>query len=136
MRDHGQHSHRDGGEQRHNNQRCGQRGATLTMAAVDCGVVINPDGAKSQVEGAIGFGLAAALYGAITIANGAVEQKNFDGFRVLRMNEMPTVEVHLVDSDEAPSGLGEPGVPPIAPAVANALFVLNGKRIRKLPMVA
>ena len=106
------------------------------MAAVDCGVVINPDGAKSQVEGAIGFGLAAALYGAITIANGAVEQKNFDGFRVLRMNEMPTVEVHLVDSDEAPSGLGEPGVPPIAPAVANALFVLNGKRIRKLPMVA
>ena len=105
------------------------------VAAVDCGVVINPDGAKSQVEGAIGFGLAAALYGAITIANGAVEQKNFDGFRVLRMNEMPTVEVHLVDSDEAPSGLGEPGVPPIAPAVANALFALNRRRIRKLPMV-
>ena len=73
--------------------------------------------------------------GAITIANGAVEQKNFDGFRVLRMNEMPTVEVHLVDSDEAPSGLGEPGVPPIAPAVANALFALNRRRIRKLPMV-
>jgi isoquinoline 1-oxidoreductase subunit beta len=105
------------------------------VAAVDCGVVINPDGARSQVEGGIGFGLAAALYGAITIANGAVVQKNFDGFRVLRMNETPEIEVHLVESDEAPTGLGEPGVPPIAPAVANAVFALTGKRQRRLPFV-
>ena len=105
------------------------------VAAVDCGVVINPDGARSQTEGGIGYGLAAALYGAITIANGAVMQKNFDGYRVLRMNEMPEIEVHLLESDEAPSGLGEPGVPPIAPAVANALFALTGKRHRSLPFV-
>jgi isoquinoline 1-oxidoreductase subunit beta len=106
------------------------------VAAVDCGVVINPDGARSQTEGGIGYGLAAALYGAITIANGAVVQKNFDGYRVLRMNEMPEIEVHLMESDEAPSGLGEPGVPPIAPAVANAVFALTGRRQRKLPFVA
>ncbi|PYV55015.1 MAG: hypothetical protein DMG91_13175 [Acidobacteria bacterium] len=105
------------------------------VAAVDCGVVINPDGARSQTEGGIGYGLAAALYGAITVANGAVMQKNFDGYRVLRMNEMPEIEVHLLESDEAPSGLGEPGVPPIAPAVANALFALTGKRHRSLPFV-
>jgi len=105
------------------------------VAAVDCGVVINPDGAKSQTEGGIGYGLAAALYGAITIDKGAVVQQNFDSYRVLRMNEMPAIEIHLVESDEAPTGLGEPGVPPIAPAVANALFALTGKRARRLPLV-
>ena len=106
------------------------------VAAVDCGTTINPDGAKAQIEGGIVFGLSAALFGAITIAGGAVEQTNFDGFRILRMNESPEVEVHLVESGAAPSGLGEPGVPPIAPAVANALFKLTGKRLRKMPFVA
>lgn len=106
------------------------------VAAVDCGTTINPDGAKAQIEGGIVFGLSAALFGAITIAGGAVEQTNFDGFRILRMNESPEVEVHLVESGAAPSGLGEPGVPPIAPAVANALFMLTGKRLRKMPFVA
>jgi isoquinoline 1-oxidoreductase beta subunit len=105
------------------------------VSAVDCGVVINPNGAEAQSEGAIAYGLSAALYGAITIANGATEQSNFDGYQVLRMSDMPEVEVHLVPSGDDPGGLGEPGVPPIAPAVANAMFALNGKRLRKLPFV-
>ena len=106
------------------------------VAAVDCGVVINPDGAISQSEGAMAYGLSAALYGAITIKNGAAEQSNFDGYAVLRMSDMPEVEVHLVPSGDEPGGLGEPGTPPIAPAVANAMFALNGKRLRKLPFVS
>jgi isoquinoline 1-oxidoreductase beta subunit len=106
------------------------------VSAVDCGVVINPNGAETQSEGAIAYGLSAALYGAITIKNGAVEQRNFDGYQVLRMSDMPEIEVHLVPSGDAPGGLGEPGTPPIAPAVANAMFALTGKRLRKLPFVA
>ena len=106
------------------------------FSAVDCGVVINPNGAEAQSEGAIAYGLSAALYGAITINNGAVEQTNFDGYQVLRMSDMPEVEVHLVPSGDDPGGLGEPGVPPIAPAVANAMFALTGKRFRKLPFVS
>jgi isoquinoline 1-oxidoreductase beta subunit len=106
------------------------------FSAVDCGVVINPDGAEAQSEGAIAYGLSAALYGAITIKDGAVEQTNFDGYQVLRMSDMPEVEVHLVPSGDDPGGLGEPGVPPIAPAVANAMFALTGKRFRKLPFVS
>ena len=80
--------------------------------------------------------MSAALYGAITIKDGAVEQTNFDGYQVLRMSDMPEVEVYLVPSGDDPGGLGEPGVPPIAPAVANAMFALNGKRLRKLPFVS
>jgi isoquinoline 1-oxidoreductase subunit beta len=106
------------------------------VSAVDCGVVINPNGAEAQSEGAIAYGLSAALYGAITIANGGTEQSNFDGYQVLRMRDMPEVEVYLVPSGDDPGGLGEPGVPPIAPAVANAMFALNGNRLRKLPFVA
>jgi isoquinoline 1-oxidoreductase beta subunit len=106
------------------------------FSAVDCGVVINPNGAEAQSEGAIAYGLSAALYGAITIKDGAVEQTNFDGYQVLRMSDMPEVEVYLVPSGDDPGGLGEPGVPPIAPAVANAMFALNGKRLRKLPFVS
>ncbi len=105
------------------------------VSAVDCGTVINPDGAEAQSEGAIAYGLSAALYGAITIDQGAVQQTNFDGYQVLRMSDMPEVEVHLVPSGDEPGGLGEPGVPPIAPAVANAMFALTGKRLRKLPFV-
>jgi len=104
------------------------------VAAVDLGVALNPDSVEHQVEGAIVFGLSAALRGEITLAKGAVVQGNFDDYEPLRMDEMPAVEVHLVPSDEAPGGIGEPGLPPIAPAVANALFAATGKRIRRLPI--
>ena len=104
------------------------------VCAVDCGVAINPDIIRAQMEGGIGFGLAAALDGAITLNEGRVEQSNFHDYTVLRMNEMPKVEVHIVPSQENPTGVGEPGVPPIAPAVCNTLLALTGKRIRTLPI--
>jgi isoquinoline 1-oxidoreductase beta subunit len=104
------------------------------VAAVDLGVAVNPDSVEHQVEGAIVYGLSAALRGEITLANGAVVQGNFDEYEPLRMDEMPAVEVHLVPSHEPPGGIGEPGLPPIAPAVANAVFALTGKRIRRLPI--
>jgi isoquinoline 1-oxidoreductase beta subunit len=104
------------------------------VCAVNCGVAVNPDVIRAQMEGGIGFGLSAALYGAITLKDGAVEQSNFHDYPVLRINEMPAVEVHIVASTDKPTGVGEPGVPPIAPAVANALFAATGKRLRKLPL--
>jgi isoquinoline 1-oxidoreductase subunit beta len=104
------------------------------VCAVHCGLAVNPDVVKAQMESGIGFGLSAALYGAITIKDGAVEQSNFHDYPVLRINEMPTVEVYIVPSTEKPTGVGEPGVPPIAPAVANALAAATGKRLRKLPL--
>jgi len=104
------------------------------VCAVDCGIAVNPDVVRAQMEGGIGFGLSAALYGAITLKDGAVEQSNFHDYPVLRINEMPAIEVHIVQSAEKPSGVGEPGVPPIAPAVANALAAATGKRVRKLPL--
>jgi isoquinoline 1-oxidoreductase beta subunit len=103
------------------------------VCAVDCGIAINPDVIAAQMEGGIGFGLGAALYGAITLKDGRVEQDNFNGYRVLRMNEMPRVEVHIVPSAEAPTGVGEPGVAPIGPAVANAIFAATGTRVHVLP---
>lgn len=103
------------------------------VAAVDCGIVVNPDGVQQQIEGAIVYGLSAALHGAITMENGRVMESNFDTYKPLRMSEMPKVEVHIVESDEHPSGIGEPGTPPIAPAVANAVFALTGKRLRSMP---
>ena len=106
------------------------------VCAVDCGTVVNPNIVRAQMEGAIVFGLNAAFNGPITVAHGGVQQQNFNTYPLLRLNETPVTEVHLVDSDEAPTGVGEPGVPPIAPAVANALFVLTGKRIRSLPITA
>jgi isoquinoline 1-oxidoreductase beta subunit len=102
--------------------------------AVDCGIAVNPSNVRAQIEGSIIFGLSAALYGEITIENGRVQQSNFDDYPVLRMDEVPEIAVHIVDSGEAPKGIGEPGVPPIAPAVTNALFSLTGKRVRKLPI--
>ncbi len=87
------------------------------------------------MEGGIGFGLSAALYGKITLKDGVVEQSNFHDYPILRINEMPAVEVHIVPSAEAPTGVGEPGVPVIAPAVANALAAATGARIRTLPLV-
>ena len=104
------------------------------VCAVDCGIVINPDVVRAQMEGAIAFGLGAALYGEITIEKGRVVSNNFDTYRVLRQREMPVVEVHMVPSTEAPSGVGEPGTPPIGPAVANALLALTGKPTRTVPI--
>ena len=103
------------------------------VAAVDCGMTVNPQTIERQIEGAIVYGLSAALYGRIGFKDGRVEQGNFNDYPVLRMNEMPKVEVHIVQSSEKPGGIGEPGTPPIAPAVANAVFALTGKRLRSLP---
>ena len=104
------------------------------VCAVDCGLAINPDVIRAQMEGGIGFGLAAALHGAITLKDGRVEQSNFHQYRLLRIPEMPAVEVHIMPSQAKPTGVGEPGVPPIAPAVANAIFAATGKRLRNLPL--
>jgi len=104
------------------------------VCAVDCGLAVNPDNVRSQMEGGIGFGLTAALYGKITLKDGAVEQSNFHDYPLVRINEMPAVEVHIVPSTAKPTGVGEPGVPPIAPAVANALAQATGKRFRSLPL--
>ncbi len=103
------------------------------VAAVDCGMIVNPDGIHQQIEGAIVFGLSAALHGAITLEKGRVMQSNFNDYPPLRYSEMPLVEVHIVASSEPPTGIGEPGTPPIAPAVANAVFRLTGKRMRRMP---
>ena len=102
--------------------------------AVDCGQVVNPDTIKAQMEGCVVFGLTAALYGEISFENGRVKQRNFHDYKMLRMNEMPVVDVHIMDSKEKMGGVGEPGVPPVAPAVMNALFTLTGKRVRNLPL--
>jgi len=112
----------------------GQVRVHRVVAAVDCGRVINPDGVVQQIEGGIVYGLAAALHGEITLEGGRPVQSNFHDYPILRHSEMPQVEVHLVPSEAPPSGVGEPGTPPIAPAVANALFVLTGKRVRRLPL--
>lgn len=103
------------------------------VCALDCGMIVNPDTVRAQIEGGIVFGLTAALWGEITIKNGRVEQSNFDNYRMLRLHEMPAVDVHLVPSTEAPGGVGEPGTVAIAPAITNAVFAATGKRIRKLP---
>lgn len=102
--------------------------------AIDCGICINPQGVSAQMESGIGYGLSAALYGRITLKDGRVEQSNFHDYPVLRMDEMPRIDVHIVQSTEKPGGAGEVGTPPIAPAVANALFALNGRRLRRLPI--
>lgn len=104
------------------------------VAAVDCGMTVNPEIIRRQIEGGIVYGLSAALYGRITLKDGRVEQANFHDYPVLRMSEMPRVEVHIVASKEPPGGIGEPGTPPIAPAVVNAIFAATGKRLRSLPI--
>jgi isoquinoline 1-oxidoreductase beta subunit len=98
--------------------------------AGDCAAV------RAQVEGAIMFGITAALYGEITLKNGRVEQSNFDNYRVLRIDEAPAVEVHIIESGEPPGGMGEPGTSAVAPAMTNAIFAATGKRLRKLPIDA
>jgi isoquinoline 1-oxidoreductase beta subunit len=104
------------------------------VCAVDCGVAVNPSVIRAQMESGIAFGLTAALHGAITLKDGIVEQSNFHDYAPLRINEMPHVEVHIVASSAKPTGVGEPGVPPIAPAVANAIFSATAKRMRSLPI--
>jgi isoquinoline 1-oxidoreductase beta subunit len=104
------------------------------VCAIDCGMHVNPSTIEAQMQSGIVFGLTAALKGAITIENGRVTQSNFHDYQMLRIAEMPVVEVHIVPSNEAPGGVGEPGTPPIAPAVCNAIFAATGKRIRKLPI--
>jgi isoquinoline 1-oxidoreductase beta subunit len=104
------------------------------VCAVDCGTIVNPDIVKAQMESGIIFGITAALFGEITIKDGRVEQHNFDDYRVLRLNESPAIEVYLVNSTEAPGGVGEPGTSAVMPAVANAIFAATGKRLRRLPV--
>jgi len=104
------------------------------VCAVDCGTIVNPDTVKAQMESGIIFGITAALFGEITIKDGRVEQSNFNNYRMLRINEAPVIDVHLVKSSEPPGGVGEPGTSAVMPAVANAIFEATGKRIRKLPV--
>ena len=103
-------------------------------AAIDCGMIVNPDIVRSQMEGAITFGLTATLKNEITIKDGRIEQSNFHDFPLLRFDEMPEIEVVIIKSNKSPEGIGEPGVPSIAPAVANAVFAATGSRQRKLPL--
>ena len=106
------------------------------VCAVDCGTVINPDTVRAQMEGGIIFGLTAALKTEITLKDGRVQQDNFHDYQMLRIFESPEIEVHIVPSSENPTGVGEPGVPPVAPALANAIFAVTGKRIHRLPIRA
>ena len=106
------------------------------VCAVDCGLPVNPDIIEAQIQGAVIFGITAALYGEITIENGRVQQSNFDSYQMLRMNEAPAVEVHIVKSTEPPGGMGEVGTSAVMPAVANAVFAATGVRLRRLPIDA
>jgi len=102
---------------------------------VDCGIVVNPDGARSQIEGSILFGVSNALKERGTVANGTLVQSNFHDYQVLRMDEVPDVEVHIVPSTEYPTGLGEPGTTTVAPALSNAIFAATGARVRQVPLL-
>jgi isoquinoline 1-oxidoreductase beta subunit len=104
------------------------------ICALDCGSVVNPDTVQAQVQGAVIFGISAALYGQITLKDGRVEQTNFNSYRVLRMNEAPAIEVYIVQNTEPPGGMGEPGTSAIVPAITNAIFAATGKRLRNLPV--
>jgi isoquinoline 1-oxidoreductase beta subunit len=104
-------------------------------AAIDCGLAVNPNSVRAQVEGGIAFGLSAAFFGEITLDNGAVRQSNFHDYRLVTMAQMPRVDVAIVARDAKPSGVGEEAVGPVAPAVANAIFAATGKRIRALPFL-
>jgi len=106
------------------------------VCAVDCGTVVNPDTVEAQIQSGIMFGITAALYGEVTLKHGRVEQGNFDTYQILRMNEAPDVEVHIMQNSELPGGVGEAGTSAIVPAVTNAIFAATGKRVRKLPIDA
>jgi isoquinoline 1-oxidoreductase beta subunit len=104
------------------------------VCAVDCGIAVNPETIRAQLESAVGFGLGAALHSKLSFKEGRVQESNFHDYQVLRLSEMPQVQVHIVPSTEKPGGIGETGVPPVAPAVANAVFALTGQRLRELPL--
>jgi isoquinoline 1-oxidoreductase beta subunit len=104
------------------------------VCAVDCGRIVNPDIVRAQIESGVVYGISGALWGEVTLKNGRVEQSNSHNYRVLRMNETPPIEVHLVRNSEAPGGIGEPGTAVTAPALGNAIFAATGKRRRKLPL--
>jgi isoquinoline 1-oxidoreductase beta subunit len=104
------------------------------VCAVDCGTAVNPDTVQAQIQSATVFGITAALYGEITLKDGRVEQTNFDSYQMLRIDEAPAIEVHIVQSTEPPGGMGEAGTSAIVPAVTNAIFAATGKRLRKLPV--
>ena len=104
------------------------------VCAVDCGIPVNPDTIAAQIEGGLIFGLTAALHSQITIDKGRVQQSNFNDYRMMRINEAPSIEVHLIQSEEAPGGIGEPGTVAAAPSLANALFAATGVRLRQLPI--
>jgi isoquinoline 1-oxidoreductase beta subunit len=106
------------------------------VCALDCGQTVNPKIIESQIQSGIVFGLSSALWGEVTIAAGAVQQTNFNSYRVLRGNEVPHIEVHLLESDAPPGGIGETAVPLVAPAVCNAIFAATGRRVRALPIAA
>ena len=112
----------------------GQIKVHRVVCAIDCGVVVNPDTVEAQMQSAIVYGLSAALFGEITIAQGRVEQTSFPTYDAVRLTHMPVIETHIMPSKAAPGGVGEPGTPPIAPAVTNALFALTGQRVRTLPI--
>jgi isoquinoline 1-oxidoreductase beta subunit len=114
----------------------GQLRVKRVVCAVDCGRAIHPDGVQAQIEGGVVYGLTAAIKGEITIEQGSCKQTNFHDYDMLRIDEMPAIDVHVLPSREPPSGAGEQGVPPIAPAVANAIFAITGRRVRRLPIVA
>jgi isoquinoline 1-oxidoreductase beta subunit len=104
------------------------------VSAVDPGIVVNPNGLRAQMEGGIIDGLATALYGEITVEAGRVQQSNYDDYRLLSIAESPEIEVHILPTDNPPAGMGEPPLPPAAPALTNAIFAATGKRIRRLPI--
>jgi isoquinoline 1-oxidoreductase beta subunit len=112
----------------------GQIKVHKVTCAIDCGLAVNPDGVRAQMESGIIFGLTMALYGELTVENGMVKQSNFYDYRIIRMNESPAIEVYIVDSSEKMGGAGECAVPPLAPALANAIFAATGKRIYELPV--
>jgi len=115
----------------------GERDAILihrVTTVIDCGIAVNPDSIRAQIEGSVAFALSATMYGEITVDNGAVTQSNFDTYRPIRLTEMPPVEVIIMNSTEAPGGVGEEAVGPFAPALVNALFAATGRRIRDLPL--
>jgi isoquinoline 1-oxidoreductase beta subunit len=114
----------------------GQPRVHRVVVAIDCGTVVNPNTVAQQMESSVVFALTAALYGQIDIVDGVVAQTNFNSYRMVKLAETPLVETHIVPSQRHPAGVGEPGVPPLAPAVANALFALTGRRQRSLPLVA
>src|SRR5262249_19542800 len=112
----------------------GEVAVKRVVCAIDTGIVVNPDTVQAQLQSAVIFGISAALYGEATLKNGRIEQSNFHNVRVLRINEAPLIETHIVKSTQAPGGLGEAGTAAIFPAVTNAIFAATGRRVRKLPV--